>query len=247
MKFTEQGRVGLSLEWAASSEKLVGTVSDTGAGLSADQAAQLFLRFSQVDGSATRKAGGTGLGLAICKGLSEAMGGRIWVDSTLGEGSRFSFEIHAPSGEGLAGASPTSRPAVANTVMLAGLSVLVVDDHTANRQLAEIFLNGLGADVTQAVDGRQAVERARSQRFDVILMDVRMPGFDGEAALAVLREEPGLSQGTPILAFTADAIEGEENLWTDKGFDGVVGKPVSAPNLLEAVTRCLARVCSLDR
>ena len=240
VKFTEQGRVRLGLEWDASSEKLVGTVSDTGPGLSPDQAAQLFLRFSQVDGSATRKAGGTGLGLAICKGLSEAMGGRIWVDSTPGVGSRFSFEIHAASGEGLAEASPTSRPVVANTVTLAGLSVLVVDDHPANRQLAEIFLNGFGAEVTQAMDGRQAVERARSRRFDAILMDMRMPGLDGDAALAALREEAGESLGAPILAFTADATEGDETRWTEKGFDGVVRKPVSAPDLLQALTRCLS-------
>ena len=237
VKFTAAGRVDLAMGWDETSRRLTGTVTDTGPGMSPDQAEKLFQRFSQVDGSATRKAGGTGLGLAICKGLSEAMGGEIGVESEIGRGSRFRFEIPADRVE--APASEAAKPiAAAPTFGLSGVEILVADDHPANRELAQLFLSGFGAEVTQAEDGRAAVDLAAARRFDLILMDARMPGMDGEQALRAIRLG-GPNQASPILAYTADAHAADAASWRARGFQGVVSKPLSSAELIEAVAAAL--------
>ncbi|CAN5216073.1 hypothetical protein BH10PSE1_BH10PSE1_32610 [soil metagenome] len=239
VKFTQQGRVTVAMNWDAATGRLRGSVEDTGPGMSTDQLARLFQRFSQIDGSATRKVGGTGLGLAICKGLSEAMGGSVGADSTPGVGSRFWFEVSAEQIARPVLAEPV-RPAVAMAAAgLNGLRVLVADDHPANRELARLFLVGLEAEVLQAEDGKEAVDLAAAHRFDVILMDGRMPGMDGETAMLAIRRGRGPSRDTPILAYTADAHEGDVAMWQAKGFDGVVSKPVSSAALIQAVAYAL--------
>src|SRR6201999_151212 len=138
----------------------------------------------------------------ICKGLVEAMGGEVGVESRIGQGSRFWFRIPAPTASliGDGAASPgLSRP------MFEGVRVLVADDHASNRELARLFLAGVGADVTEAGDGEEAVEFARDWPFDAILMDLRMPRLDGAGALRAIRSAPGPNDATPIIAFTADA------------------------------------------
>ena len=236
VKFTEAGKVELDITWTDG--RLTASVSDTGPGMTPEQAGRLFQRFSQIDGSATRKAGGTGLGLAICKGLSEAMGGSVGVDSTLGQGSRFWFEIEAP-----AVAAPTGATAAPTTeapaFSLDGVSILIADDHPANRELAQLFLAGFGAEVTHAEDGVEAVELASARRFDLILMDARMPRMDGEQALRAIRLS-GASQSAPILAYTADAHAADAPAWRAKGFQGMVGKPLSSTELIQAVAEALS-------
>ncbi|RZJ97036.1 MAG: response regulator [Brevundimonas sp.] len=236
VKFTQVGHVTLEMVWADG--RLTGSVTDTGPGMTDEQAARLFQRFSQIDGSATRKAGGTGLGLAICKGLSEAMGGGVGVESRLGVGSRFWFEIAAEAVVGTPSATPAQGAAEAAAFTLEGLDILVADDHPSNRELARLFLTGFGAEVTQAVDGQEAADLAAARRFDLILMDGRMPVMDGETALRCIRQG-GLSQATPILAYTADAHPATVAEWLAKGFCGVVGKPLSGAELITAVADAL--------
>ena len=232
IKFTETGGVTLKLRYDDQARRLEASVTDTGLGIAPDKVDTLFKRFSQIDGSLTR-AGGTGLGLAICKGLVEAQGGTIGVESALGQGSRFWFSLPlspaAAGGEG----SPEGDGARISP----GLRVLVVDDHPANRELARLFLEGVGADVAEAVDGEEAVQAASEWPFDLILMDLRMPRLDGLQALTRIRGEHGPNDRTPILAFTAGADGQDTDSLVDQGFDGVVLKPIDPQILFAAVAK----------
>jgi signal transduction histidine kinase/NO-binding membrane sensor protein with MHYT domain/CheY-like chemotaxis protein len=237
VKFTDAGSVTLRSRYDRTAERLSIEVIDTGGGISPDKQDRLFQRFSQIDGSLTRVQGGTGLGLAICKGLVEAMGGEIGVDSRMGEGSRFWLTIPAPSAS-LAEAD--GHAPATGLQSLPGVRVLVVDDHPINRQLARLFLAGIGAEITEAVDGEDAVRTAAEWPFDVILMDVRMPKLDGPSALKQIRASAGPNDCTPILAFTADADATFEQQLMEMGFRGVVMKPVDSGTLIAAVAQATA-------
>jgi PAS domain S-box-containing protein len=239
VKFTTTGGVTLRTRYDRPAERLRIEVIDTGAGLTAEQQDRLFKRFSQIDGSLTRAHNGAGLGLAICKGLAEAMGGEIGIESQVGQGSRFWFEIPAP----LASLSQTDDgPPVSDQISFTGVRVLVVDDNSANRELARLFLAGVGAEVAEATDGEEAARMAAELPYDVILMDVRMPTLDGPGALRKIRGSPGPNDITPMLAFTADAdLEARARL-SAMGFEGVVAKPVEPGALIAAVARATAFV-----
>ncbi|QDH73591.1 ATP-binding protein [Brevundimonas sp. M20] len=235
VKFTATGEVRLEVRWSPESERLRVAVHDTGAGIPADKLDRLFRRFSQVDGAQNKAVGGTGLGLAICKGLAEAMGGAIGAESVEGQGSVFWFDIPAPRAE--REVAPATTPMAAAEV--GGLKVLIADDHPANRELARAFLSGMGVEVEDAVDGLAAVECAGRTTYDVILMDMRMPGLGGREALKAIREGAGPNRLTPILAYTADAGEGLEADLRAEGFCGAVSKPVAAEALIRAVAEAL--------
>ncbi len=229
IKFTDHGHVRLVAAHDARKGLLKVRVEDTGAGISKAHQKKLFQRFSQVDASASRR-GGTGLGLAISKGLIEAMGGKIGVESKEGEGSAFYFQIGAPAVDVPADVKAQNADLSSGLV---GVRFLVVDDNSMNRELARAVLEPFGAEVFDAQDGRAAVAIAASRSFDVILMDIRMPGLDGPGALALIRSEPGPNQKVPVLGFTADAdLEG---LGLSDGFGGVVRKPIVALDLVEMI------------
>lgn len=228
VKFTEAG--GVTLRIAHRGDRLMAGVEDSGPGMTLEQQARLFQRFSQVDGSSTRRHGGTGLGLAICKGLVEAMGGQIGVRSLTGRGSTFHFDISAPIAATVAWADQAAGFSVQ------GVRVLVTDDNATNRELARAMLEALGAEVHEACDGLEAVERASACPFDVILMDMRMPRLDGPSAVARIRAEDGPNRSVPILSFSA----GDPNELSPDGFDGAVSKPVTPGALLCAIGNVLS-------
>ena len=230
VKFSDQGEVVVSLAWSEADETLSISVADNGPGIAPEQQARLFKRFSQVDGSSTRRHGGTGLGLAICMGLVDAMGGTIGVESQEGEGSRFFFTLPAPRSVDHRAADDEEIP-----LFPLGTRVLVADDHAVNRELVCTILTPLGAVVTEAANGAEAVEAAARAPFDIILMDLRMPGLDGMEAMRAIRRGGGLNAGTPILAFSAGANAGSADDRRSAGFDGDLSKPLLPVALITAV------------
>ena len=232
MKFTAQGGVRIGMRFDIEAQQLHVTVKDTGPGMSPEQQAKLFQRFSQVDASSTRRHNGTGLGLAICKGLSEAMGGEISVSSQVGEGSTFAFHICAvPAAASEIRAEESQNPAL---VGAPGVRVLVVDDNAINRELARLTLEMAGADVSEASSGEAALDAAAGAPYDVILLDIRMPGMDGPAVLKALRQSDSPNSFTPVIAFTADADQARF-AEASHGFDDVVCKPIDPGAMIRAV------------
>ena len=235
IKFTDQGHVTLGLDFDEEQERLMASVVDTGPGISPERHSHLFQRFSQIDGSSTRTFGGTGLGLAICKGLIEAMHGAIGVDTEEGRGACFWFEVPTSA------VDPIEVANASASVSALGLGnrFLVVDDNRANRDLVRAILATLGADIVEAANGLDGVREAMELPFDVILMDMRMPGLSGEEAVAEIRRG-GPNAATPIIAFSASADAGQMDQLRRLGFDGCLPKPFTLIDLIGAVKAALA-------
>ena len=238
VKFTAEGSVAVRFaldEDYGAPTLLSFEVHDTGVGFDADHAARLFQRFSQADSSITRRFGGTGLGLSICHSLTEMMGGRISGTSTPGVGSRFRVELPLPRAshaETRAAAAPPALPS-------RPLRVLLAEDHPVNQRLVQLILADHVAELVMVEDGAQAVAAFAAQSFDVVLMDMQMPGMDGLTATRALRAaeaaRPSVRR-TPILMLSANAMAEHREAARDAGADLHLAKPVTARDLLSALT-----------
>ena len=245
IKFTERGHVTLRLSPAAAPRGRAGVrfeVEDSGIGITADAAQNLFQPFHQIDSSRNRRRGGTGLGLAISQRIVEAMGGRIEVHSGSGKGSRFAFTLELELD-----ASPVPQ-AIVDSAMggldapgaLSG-TVLLVEDNPVNMLIAHEMLESLGLDVIQAEDGQQALDLISAHPFDLVLMDCQMPVLDGYAAARQIRAREakfGLPR-LPIVALTANAFDEDTRLASDAGMDDHLAKPYTRAKLREMLTRWL--------
>lgn len=228
IRYTDAGSVTIEVIWRAAMSELFIAVKDTGIGIDPADQVHLFKRFSQVEASRSRSRGGSGLGLVISKGLVEAMDGRIGASSKPGEGSTFWFAIPAVAPLRDEDAGPDPEPIF--EPVRSGGRILLADDNALNREMTRAILGVFDAEVVEARDGQQAVEAARAQAFDLILMDIRMPVLDGLDATRLIRAEPGPNQGAPILAFSADM-----DFQLSDIFDGLVRKPITAAQLIQAV------------
>ena len=214
-------------------------VSDTGIGITAEQAGRLFASFEQADTSITRRYGGTGLGLAISKGLAELMGGEVGVQSTPGEGATFWFTArvgltaHADATGDLHLPGPT-LPMEALTA-LRGARVLLVEDNELNQQVASELLQMAGFKVAIASTGRMAVNMVATSNeaktpYDLVLMDLQMPEMDGLAATQEIRLDARNAQ-LPIAAMTANAMQDDRDRCAQAGMNGFVVKPIEPDEL----------------
>ncbi len=242
VKFTEHGGVLIRVsqqEVDTRTVRLRLEVRDTGIGISPEDLAILGTPFTQADGSITRRFGGTGLGLAISKQLVKRMGGRVGVDSTLGVGSTFWFELPCerssandpPPQE----AAPAERPA---GPCLSGVHCLVVDDSPLNREVVERALRREGGRATLVADGQQALDclRAHAQEIDAVLMDLQMPVMDGLTATRAIRQALGLT-ALPVIAFSANVLAEQRQRAQEAGVSDFLAKPVDLDDLVAVLRR----------
>lgn len=234
VKFTDSGKVTLGVE--RQGENLHFYVKDTGIGIHSDRLEKIFEPFTQADVSTTRRFGGTGLGTTICKQLTELMGGKIWAESVLGVGS--TFHVLLPLQEG--GGSGQERVSGSDFILPA-LKILVVDDMEKNTELVRLLLRNQGHTVIVVHSGEEAVQMATSESFDLILMDVHMPGLDGRQATQVIRmhETQEESRRTPIIALTASVLPDDRAAVEEAGMDGFIAKPVDVSEMISEIARVL--------
>jgi CheY-like chemotaxis protein/nitrogen-specific signal transduction histidine kinase len=235
VKFTEAGGVEVRMCFlgAGQDRKLRVEVHDTGVGVPEHAKAALFDRFQQAHSGPDRKFGGTGLGLAISRSLAQMMGGEMSFTSTEGVGSVFWFEIAAPPAE----AGKAAPEAAAGEAPLAGLRILIVDDNRTNRLVGLKSLEALGAEAETADSGETAIAAAARGGYDLILMDVNMPGMDGMEATRRIRELAAPQAETPIVALTADVMTHHQAAYHAAGMNGFVPKPFSPSQLLAEIVR----------
>lgn len=243
IKFTDQGAVAVSARLASRNHQAVllhVSVSDTGIGIPPARQAAIFGAFSQADGSTSRKYGGTGLGLSISKRLIEMMDGKIWLESEPGRGTTIHFYVVLRTVQ--ADALPQSARDRPGADPVDVWNILVAEDNLINQTLTRRILEKRGHRVTIVGDGSAALEAVRHNNFDLVLMDVQMPGTDGMAATAAIRERESRLQlaHLPIIALTAHAMAGDRELCLAAGMNDYVSKPLRSEALFAAIANVRA-------
>jgi two-component system, sensor histidine kinase len=266
IKFTAKGGVTIVVQSAAQGPidgktSLHFSVKDSGIGIAPEKLAEIFNSFQQADSSSTRQFGGTGLGLTISRQLTELMGGTLWVESQVGEGSTFHFviDLSACDDSELVAADPVAEVEKQAAQVSRGLTILVVDDNEVNRDVAQMFLEK-DHEVVVAGDGLEALTALSRQGFDLVLMDVQMPRMDGLTTTSIIR---ALEKGQPppqalpgelieglgsrlagkhlaIIAMTAHAMGGDREMCLTAGMDSYITKPFQPAQLKEMCRGLLA-------
>ena len=240
IKFTEQGHIRLIIQGHGADERglRVGfAIEDTGIGIPADKLEHIFEDFTQADGSTTRKYGGTGLGLAISRRLVELMGGELLVESQLGQGTTFSFEIFLGPVQEAKNSADTSTQAATDDDLRSqrkppSLRVLIAEDNQVNQMLISKILDKMGHRYSMVEDGESAIKTAINEHFDIILMDLQMPVLSGLEATKRLRAQN--YQG-PIIALTASAMESDRQRCLAAGMNDYLSKPIDRQALDKAL------------
>jgi PAS domain S-box-containing protein len=254
IKFTAQGEVKLSIQIVAppppdgTTVSLHFAVQDSGIGIAPENQTHIFDGFSQAEASTTRRFGGTGLGLSICRQLIALMGGELKLQSTLGLGSTFWFDITlgTDADDRQVPKRSTENASTSAPQPLRGVNLLVVEDNIINQQVAKELLCSQGALVTLADNGQLGVEAVtqavkEGTPFDLVLMDIQMPVMDGYSATRVLREDLGLTD-LPIIAMTANAMASDRDACLAAGMNEHVGKPFNLAQLVELIKHVVPRV-----
>jgi CheY-like chemotaxis protein len=216
-------------------------VRDTGLGIAEEQQAKIFEEFEQADGSVARMFGGTGLGLAITRGLVALMGGHVELESEVDAGSTFTFFVPVVIGTELdlsADDSSVTELDEQTVSRIQGLRVLVVDDNATNQVLMRGLLQKQGVTVSIADSGEAALEQVQQNAFDVVLMDVEMPGMDGFETTQRIREQEDQVEGRlPIFALTAHTLPHYGLRCLSAGMDGYLTKPLNVSQLIAIIER----------
>jgi two-component system, sensor histidine kinase and response regulator len=243
LKFTEKGEVNVSVQSEpgdANGPNLHFTISDTGIGIPAEKHGHIFKAFSQADSSTTRKFGGTGLGLTISTRLVEMMGGKMWVESEVGKGSRFHFNLRMPPVQARQVQSPSGQ----SLQTLRGVRVLVVDDSATNRRITQGILSQWGMSVTLAEGGKQALEECsaaltQAKPFALLLTDLQMPDMDGFTLVEKIRERNDLA-AIPIMMLSSAGQRGDGARCQKLGVSAYLLKPVRQSELRGAILKVLS-------
>jgi two-component system, sensor histidine kinase and response regulator len=240
VKFTERGELEVQVVGACAVHNQVSltfSIIDSGLGIARDDQRRIFSAFEQVDNSTTRLYGGAGLGLTMAAELLRRMGGQLSVESRLGQGSRFSFQLSLRTDADREDVPDAAEPA-AESAPRRPLSILLAEDTPGNQQVICSILSKRGHSTLVASNGAEAVQsfRSRQQGIDVILMDVQMPVMDGYDATAEIRRlESGAGRRVPIIALTAHAPQGSQQECFAAGMDAYISKPIDLRKLTEAV------------
>lgn len=238
IKFTQEGwvHVEVGMHELKDRWKMIVQVSDTGVGIPADMLEAVFRPFSQADSSFTRKHGGTGLGLTITMRIAEAMGGHVQVESAEGKGSKFIFQVYVDKVEAVK-VKPSTELQTLDSGKFEGrldARILLAEDGADNQRLITHILEHAGARVELAENGRQVLEKLDGHSFDVILMDIQMPGMDGLQAAREIRKRKNT---IPIIAVTAYAMQRDEGMCLKAGCDDFISKPIDTNLLLRKIVK----------
>jgi PAS domain S-box-containing protein len=243
VKFTEHGKIAVHVslvKLSGNSAHLRFEVSDTGIGIAPDALNSLFRVFSRIKPSKARQQSGTGLGLSICKKLTELMGGRIGVESSLGKGSLFWFTLPFTLSILHKNRSQEDQPAASSCFKQK--LVLVAEDNAINQRIVSYHLQKMGFEVELAIDGQQALEKYHTRNFDLVVLDIQMPLMDGyQVAKAIRQEEQGSMRHLPIIALTANAMKGDRESYLEAGMDDYVSKPFTYATLEKVISKALCR------
>lgn len=245
VKFTQSGHVDVRWSVAAAPKNVAHrvrvSVTDTGIGMNEQALARLFNAFTQADGSTTRRFGGTGLGLAITRKLARLMGGDVHVSSAVGQGSTFTLTFEARAAIRQMRPLPQEADAGHAAEPQRAVRILLVDDNATNRQVAKLFLARLQCEITEAENGAEALERLHAQPFDVVLLDVHMPVMDGCETIRRIRASDRPWRTLPVIALTADAMEGDRERFVAMGMTDYLAKPIDRRVLLNKVHEATSR------
>ncbi|RZK53260.1 MAG: response regulator, partial [Hymenobacter sp.] len=242
VKFTAPGGriavAGEQLRETATTLTVRFSVEDNGIGIAPDKQELIFEGFTQAYADTARRFGGTGLGLSISRALVEQLGGALTLSSAPGEGSTFAFVLTLPKADAPAAAAPADAY---DTGALRGRRVLVVEDNEINRTVARLLLEGWGVVVEEAENGTIGVARVRQEApFDVVLMDIQMPGLNGVDATAAIRALPDAARANcPIVALTANAFKADCDRYLATGMDACLAKPFDEEGMYHALVRLL--------
>ncbi|MGD1894061.1 MAG: ATP-binding protein [Cyclobacteriaceae bacterium] len=233
IKFTEQGFVSIHAKLLNKRDdkyEIRFEVRDTGIGIPKDRLKTIFNGYTQASADTTRRFGGTGLGLTICKRLIEIQKGKLHVRSAKGLGSTFSFTLTYDHDSNASGQPPVPKPVI-DTSKLKGVNLLLVEDNPSNRMVATSFLEKVGIRVSTAEHGEQAVEKVQQKNYDIVLMDLQLPIMDGCDATSAIRDLGGSYKNIPIIALTADVVQGVKDRVFECGMNDYLSKPFNPDEL----------------
>ena len=239
VKFTDSGSISLSINKVAHN-RFQFKVTDTGRGLSQEEQQNIFQAFTQADGTTTRNYGGTGLGLTISKQLVEMMNGKIWVESFLGKGSRFIFEIDLIELSDNLPKEPSmviieeENSLEQDINALVGKRILVAEDNFINQEIILGLLENSQIEIDMAEDGEEAIELHKKNSYNLILMDIQMPILDGYSAAQEIRK---IDKNIPIIAITASAMKEDIAMSLKVGMNDHLNKPIDVNKLYEILLR----------
>ena len=236
IKYTNEGEVELNIKCINKERKclLIISVRDTGIGIKKESIEKLFSKFERLEVERNTTVEGTGLGLAITKSLVELMGGKINVESTYGKGSLFVVQIPQKISRKKATTNKTEiKKKEINKIEYKNKRILVVDDNALNIKVARRALSDFKLIIDEAKDGQECIEKVKTNKYDLILMDIMMPIMSGEEALIRLKEDKEFK--TPVIALTADAVAGSKEKYISKGFIDYIAKPFTKDQIKEKI------------